>query len=384
LKLPKIEGIRGGGYLPHKNFSLNDLEDEEKDELIAEKPELAGLEHARNKYGDESPQALDALRDAMNDLDRGRNFTVDLKKLVTLNEEWAGTRKFVVVDTYADLETFLGNIDDNDLEKLVEYYNGTEKLDTMSSDLTHEQKLDVLNQIPEPSLNRLLAKLRLPKLSNSGAYNRRLLDKAVENLELDGDIKEIFEMSIDDSAFRMSDNLKDILKERIDRYIECGWYFKAPVHIDVDKNDFNKQINAVVSLHDIYEIVTDNLEPDGDDYGDREYVGLVNEINENGGWVFEEDYDSYMIERRKEDGLIVPKNNKIGKYSTSKSDYRDELLMDLENGSPITSKYKDEIKSDEIESPDDFKLTSDVEDENPLFNVDTHTIAKRFMDLLGI
>ena len=42
LRNDRIEGIIGGGYLPENNFSINDLDEDLKNELIDEKPALAG------------------------------------------------------------------------------------------------------------------------------------------------------------------------------------------------------------------------------------------------------------------------------------------------------------------------------------------------------
>lgn len=36
-----VTGIKGGGYLPQNNFSLNDLPEEDKEEILAKKPELS-------------------------------------------------------------------------------------------------------------------------------------------------------------------------------------------------------------------------------------------------------------------------------------------------------------------------------------------------------
>jgi hypothetical protein len=43
LKTDIVQGIKGGGYMPENNFSLNDLPDEVKNALLAEKPMLADL-----------------------------------------------------------------------------------------------------------------------------------------------------------------------------------------------------------------------------------------------------------------------------------------------------------------------------------------------------
>lgn len=51
LKTDLIDGISGGGYAPGHNFSLMDLTPEQRDELFAEKPELATASFYYEKYG---------------------------------------------------------------------------------------------------------------------------------------------------------------------------------------------------------------------------------------------------------------------------------------------------------------------------------------------
>ena len=45
LKTKRIEGIKGGGYKPENNFSLNDLTDEERENLIEHNPNFAGADY---------------------------------------------------------------------------------------------------------------------------------------------------------------------------------------------------------------------------------------------------------------------------------------------------------------------------------------------------
>lgn len=45
LKLPIIKGITGGGYAPQLNFSLDDLPEDTKEELLGEKPGLGAFEY---------------------------------------------------------------------------------------------------------------------------------------------------------------------------------------------------------------------------------------------------------------------------------------------------------------------------------------------------
>ena len=64
LKLPIIKGIRGGGYLPENNFSLNDLTEDQQNELLELKPELGGLLFRYQKQGD-TPEIRKEILDTL-------------------------------------------------------------------------------------------------------------------------------------------------------------------------------------------------------------------------------------------------------------------------------------------------------------------------------
>lgn len=51
LKLPLIQGIRGGGYKPENNFKMDDLPADVADKMIDEKPALASIAHDYKKRG---------------------------------------------------------------------------------------------------------------------------------------------------------------------------------------------------------------------------------------------------------------------------------------------------------------------------------------------
>lgn len=51
LRLPIIKGIAGGGYEAHKNFSLDDLDPETREQLAEEKPMLLGMKKFIQRHG---------------------------------------------------------------------------------------------------------------------------------------------------------------------------------------------------------------------------------------------------------------------------------------------------------------------------------------------
>jgi hypothetical protein len=54
LEDPRIKGIRGGGYAPERNFSMDDLPKETQDELIAKKPGLMNCQMYLKRVGSDA------------------------------------------------------------------------------------------------------------------------------------------------------------------------------------------------------------------------------------------------------------------------------------------------------------------------------------------
>ena len=83
LRDPIIEGIVGGGYLPENNFSLNDLDEEVKEELIEEKPDLGSVADLYRAEGGLTPKVKNRLADFLS----GMNPSMDIYGFGTENKE---------------------------------------------------------------------------------------------------------------------------------------------------------------------------------------------------------------------------------------------------------------------------------------------------------
>jgi hypothetical protein len=155
LKQPFIKGIKGGGYAPEENFELDDLDEDEKEELINMKPQLAGpVEmYKRNgrQYSEEIGQILrpiveskmgyrafdistgiitaeifdsvaeigDTLGD--NDLEHIGNFDV-FGGEDTFGWHWDGRNIRSNIDNYREaIDDMVGNLDDETSNKLENY-----------------------------------------------------------------------------------------------------------------------------------------------------------------------------------------------------------------------------------------------------------------------
>lgn len=94
LKHPMIEKIKGGGYLPQNNFSLDDLDEEVKEELLELKPDLrSGAEGfyaawLAAKTPDEEREVAEKYEDVIEEYLSG-DYTFDLTEMAFIsNSRW--------------------------------------------------------------------------------------------------------------------------------------------------------------------------------------------------------------------------------------------------------------------------------------------------------
>lgn len=110
-----VTGIRGGGYLPQSNFSMDDLGAEERDALIARKPALGGLRYLFNRDG-ASEEVLAELKAEFR-----RSGPFSFRPMVT--------QTHVVLKTYDSLDDIIGALGDRGAKGYLKYLNGDEFID---------------------------------------------------------------------------------------------------------------------------------------------------------------------------------------------------------------------------------------------------------------
>lgn len=169
---PIVKGITGGGYLPENNFSLDDLPEDKKEELIEKKPELGSILDYYEKYGDDRvfrKKLYDILYQhgyEYHDI-HGSDVILQEKTLDTffredqssLEELWNVTH-----DDYSDIEwldhtTFLDTIKvlvDEDSEEI----NDLEKLIADKLHVSREEAFDSLDYVFPKSTTRLLTEIK--------------------------------------------------------------------------------------------------------------------------------------------------------------------------------------------------------------------------------
>ena len=104
LKSDLVNGIKGGGYLPQNNFSVNDLSEEEQEDLFSVKPQYASVLYLYKKYGMNKSLA-EKITHEMDDVTFS-GFTEDLK--------------YGIIKTYPNWEHLVADVGDRDFNRIVD------------------------------------------------------------------------------------------------------------------------------------------------------------------------------------------------------------------------------------------------------------------------
>lgn len=246
LRNPMVQGIKGGGYLSHNNFSLNDLPDDVREKLQDEKPELGSLWDAYIKFGAKDPR-FQAKFEAAADAAR-----FEYEKIEFGDDNDSG---YVVLTSFRDLGGFLNEVDDKDAKMVYDIYEGDitdleEFIDVEGLD--QEELYDLIDGLDIPQYQSLMKRLGLEPVShNSDKYRRAVLNAASKMRRDEGlmdDLRDSINISKEQEQ-KAQAAAAEIMKE----FIDCGWAFETfGVDVVTDKEKpLDGPVEIVVSLRDV-------------------------------------------------------------------------------------------------------------------------------------
>jgi hypothetical protein len=228
LKLPIIKGIKGGGHAPQNNFNMNDLDEDVKEELIAEKPDLGDVYSMYEKEG-MTKRVRQRMQTGLNanGLSSG-TYRPDTKDFVV--EEWS------------DFGSFLSSLSDDDVEKIYDIAMG-------DADFQAERKevrktfLDVAQRLPPFWTQKLIDRSGVKNVNDAYSSDDMVI-QAANKLMVNGDdwyrtFEEIYHNNslIDEEAW-----------ERLFQYADAGWPFSCShAYYNIPTQDFAAFKNFVAS-----------------------------------------------------------------------------------------------------------------------------------------
>jgi len=323
LQHEAVVGIKGGGYMSENNFNISDLDDEVKDELIAEKPGLEG------------PTAVVEKLMNMGDYDRGIAAIEDLVREHGLlyqtfdverdNSNWKWWN--VWVDEWEDFHDVAREFDDKPVESL---YSALDDINDMTfgeesfeKQMTPEIVLEILEKLPPEQQE---AVIRGTDQDYSGSIDRYdALQNAASIIMREGNSNRFYHYlfnsihdAIEDTTDLTEKTVKELRKkviERIEEYANVGYPMRPHSFYTGPKEDNNWQgeWGTVIKLDGILDIIAAGIEGDHDN--SDEYYFEYLEWNADG---FRMDYD-YLSENRSHSDL-------------TELDQKDPLAEQIEEG----------------------------------------------------
>lgn len=261
LKSDYVKEIRGGGYAPGQNFSLNDLPTAVRDELLAKKPDLGSLYDMYKMYG---------FNRKVEQMIYDKLYENRMEEIVSLDDQVATLMQF------DDLEEFLREVENvyTDFEK---FYNFITNRD---EDISNDELIDIMDakKIDPEIYIRMAQKLtdatlkkiekRTGKNINFDTYGG-LMDLATE-IEKNTELRQMFNLGLARSMYNEFKGVSDddinevgkIIIQVVQMTLGLG-----DTYIQYDETD-NKITNIRLELGT--EKFIEYLSADPDDYDDYE------------------------------------------------------------------------------------------------------------------
>jgi len=266
LKSKYIEGIRGGGYLPENNFSVYDLTQEQRDDLIAVKPSLEPLLDKYKRMG-ATPEVIKMAQDEA--------YNASLPSIYGIEED--GT---VVLQHWDDLTRLAGDVYGfAPLDAIVKAIEDPDEIDQDKRDaasdrlnLDDQDVFEFLTYLPEQYVKKIADSLGL----SGDVTSRRFLEKIALHVDRSKFRRLIADSFVATSTFsgiteepEFTDYISLVLQT-----LERGTYLgSAGLRWD---GDFDDPVRLEISFGDFVSGIDDAMggdDYDSDDSGFRNRVG---------------------------------------------------------------------------------------------------------------
>jgi len=287
LKHDAIKGIEGGGYLAQNNFSMNDLDDDEREELEDEKPELkSALAGFREKeFADITQDDLDKIYEKMRE-----------KNIAPYEMQKEENR--IVLETFGDVETFCNDKFEyhHPVHKLFKILNDPEDIseitDFEAEDLDDQYFVELIRRLPNWYQDKIFAEgdstdpeRALWKLQRErhryweymvDAFNKAHVFQLDD--EYKGDMEEYEGMTY-----------RGAIERRIMKYVD--YTPLNPYDLGAEITGLNDEVTLYLNDH---HLLLDAYQAASDDEYAYEYFenGNIYDIMEH-GWGYQENVDRY-------------------------------------------------------------------------------------------
>ena len=242
LKTPRIKAIKGGGYDPENNFSLNDLTDAEKDSLAELNPNLMDMLSLYKKHG-----VTDELKHKIIDWceanDIGRRWS----------PQWIGDK--LVIEEFKNIGEMIDDYGNEDAKHAYKYLSGDDHYEVYDATADKYQMREFIRSLKPEDL-KLVGKYLQKNYPDDAAD---IEDYDPSNAD---DVVELFESTDDEDLQRVGDHAymnglitgaENEMSKSFHSAIDNNPYF---VFVDsagnpVEGSQWDTRCYSVIPIHDL-------------------------------------------------------------------------------------------------------------------------------------
>ena len=327
-----IKGIKGGGYLPQNNFSLNDLDESEREDLVQMNPNLMSV---FEKYRKDGP-TNEILLQLEDKLAESSLPDIDMIK-----------EKKVFLDSWDDLERFANDLDIEPLIELVKKIENEEDLFSDSirnseiEDLADEMDVspdvyyDIIERIPDNTLSKIASDLNLD-VDVSGFNGKKEIADNIDKSNYGYIIRKaiIKTQDFSDQSIKNDPKLEEYIELIFDIISRSSRNYYG--YLEYDKNNiFETELKYSMLLDEFVNILEESFN-DGDDYEDEEAYMIYVDVSNEQNWM---GIDSWKFKNSLEE---LTKDSQFSDFSDEQKElYRefrvkiDKTAYDLKNIKPV-------------------------------------------------
>ena len=281
-----IKGIKGGGYMPQNNFSLDDLHENEREELIQINPNLMSVFDKYKKDG-LTPDVTAGLENKLYDSPLPGIDSIEQKE--------------TILETWDDLERLANDLDIEPLNSLINYIDEEGNINDLNNKNSVQELADELD-VPVDLYYDILEKMSTEQLKN-----------IADDIEVDADVTDfngIFKIADNIDKTKYGDTIRraivvtqdfkyDSIKEnpKLNDFIEIIFqaiYRSSANHygsFEYDKNDiFETGIKYVMPTDNFVDVLRESF-TDNDDYEYEDAFMIAHDVRYNQTWTGMDNYE---------------------------------------------------------------------------------------------
>lgn len=258
LRSPIVHGIKGGGYKSENNFSIDDLDDATRDELLADKPELGGLYALYKHYGIEDDRVMTALEERL----QSENIATPM-----LRPDGDGN---MIIQVWRDLETFAESQEDGIVVALIELLHGDDSGLNPVEELDDATVAKIIDSLSERDYVRLMRALQVKAVSHRDPQYQHALMLAAQRLRHSGLYDLLLESA--NASLNLTGKRREI-EERLATYIAVDWSF-GDTHQFLAHDGEDGSVELKIRVEDLVSMATAT-----EDHGDT-YLHALHEVRE--------------------------------------------------------------------------------------------------------